>query len=276
MVKQIQVGMPFEVEMRIRHPETMTVVFPDSLKDFAPFELHSSKPLPTQTNEGTSVDVVMYKLYAWEIDSIQFVQLPGRYIDEDQDTIVVLSNREALEFLPEIDNYTDSLKVKWIEEVAEIAEPFDWKMFGIILVAVVIILGAALYFLWNPIQNMFRRWQINREWKKYTARLQKVPSILPDQEAYVSALNKVWKAYFDRDWKLALGSMTTEELRYALPKMEHLKAGDRTNLLRISESADRIMYAQKPMEEAELREYYQEVSNIMEREYTRRKQEAEI
>ena len=42
---RVQIGRPFEVELGVRHPERTVVVFPDSTKDFKPYEVKSGKSI---------------------------------------------------------------------------------------------------------------------------------------------------------------------------------------------------------------------------------------
>lgn len=274
--KMVQVGRPFKVELLVRHPEDVVVIFPDSIKDIAPYEVRSGKPLATRTNEGISEDTKIYDLYTWEIDSVQFLQFPVRYLTPKGDTMTVMSNRAQVGFQQVIVDYNDSLKVRMYPDAVSIREPFNWTrtlVFG--LIGGIVGLIFSLLFR-KPIRNAFKRRKIEREWRKYQQQLKKVPGYLPDQERYLSELNRVWRAYFDRDWKLALGSRTTKDLKRFLPSVHSISEADRASLITLAASSDLVLYAGRPLPAEQLNDFYQQVSRIMEQEYARRKEAVEV
>jgi hypothetical protein len=276
MDKMVQVGRPFKVELLVRHPEDVVVIFPDSIKDIAPYEVRSGKPLATRTNEGISEDVKIYDLYTWEIDSVQFLLFPVRYLTPKGDTLTVLSNRAQVDFQQVIVDYNDSLKVQMYPDAVIIREPFNWSAFLIIAGILLVLIIAAFLLLSKPIRNAMKRRRIEREWRKYQKQLQKVPGLLPDQELYLSELNRVWRAYFDRDWKLALGSRTTQELKKFLPSVHSIAEPDRASLITLASSADLVLYAGRPLPTDQMDDFYQQVTQIMDQEYARRKGAVEV
>ncbi len=274
--KLVQVGRPFEVELSVRHPERMIVVFPDTLKDFLPYEVHSGKPIPTSTDAGLSEDVKIYKLYTWEIDSVQHLQFPVRYLDAKGDTQIVSSNVVDVEFQPSIVAYSDTLKLKPVHTLATIKEPLNWLALGIIFTVAAILIVAGVLVFSSPIRKALRRAKIEREWKRYLGQLQALSPKVGDQPAYFSGLNKVWRSYFDRDWYLALGSMTTTELREALPQLKAVDEDDRALLEKLSHATDMVLYAGRPQNEQETTAMWNEVKRIMTKEYLRRKEAVEV
>lgn len=273
--KAVQVGRPFQVEIRVTHPSDVVVIFPDSARDFTPYEVHSGKAIPTETAEGESEDAKIYKLYTWEIDSIQYLQFPVRYV-VDGDTETVMTNREAVMFQPVIAVYSDSLQVQLHENLVEIEEPINWVAILIIL-GILIVVGVLAGIGLSPsIAKWWRRRKIEREWRRFKEILNGIPAKIGQPETYISELNRIWKTYYDRDWKRALASLTTRELQGALPKVDSLDAQDREILVELSASADRILYAEQPIPEDQMRNLHGQVARIMEKEYQRRKEAAEL
>lgn len=272
----VQIGRPFEVELGVRHPEGTVVVFPDSIKDFKPYEVKSGKAIPTSTNEGISDDVKIYQLYTWEIDSLQKLQFPVRFLTEKGDTQTVLSNEITIEFMPMIPAYNDTLPVRVISDLGEIREPVNWMAWGIIFaVGLIIILVSVLVFS-SPIKKWLKRRRIDLEFRRHLAQLEAIRAAATDQPVFFPRLNKVWRSYFDRDWYLALGAMTTTELREALPKIQVLDDEDRRILDQLSHSTDLVLYAGVQQEDASTQQLLDAVRRIMQKEYARRKEAAEV
>jgi len=96
------------------------------------------------------------------------------------------------------------------------------------------------------------------------------------QSEFYPALNKVWRSYFDRNWDLALGSMTTTELAAALPQLQSLDAQDRASLEQLSKLTDLVLYAGRALDEQQARVLFEEVRRIMLKEYQRRKEVVEL
>ncbi len=274
--KLVQVGRPFEIELSVRHPERMVVVFPDTAADFKPYEVETGKPIPTSTDEGRSEDIKIYKLYTWEIDSLQHLQFPVGYITANGDTERVLSNIVDVEFLPSIVGYSDTLKVKIIDTLAVIREPINWVAWGIIFTVCGILIVAGVLVFSKPLRKMLRRAKIEREWRKHLAQLEAIKGHTADQAIYYAGLNKVWRGYFDRHWSLALGSMTTTELREGLLSLQAIDDTDRNALLKLSQAADMVLYADRVQPEQQAVAFWNEVHRIMTKEYQRRKEAVEL
>lgn len=274
--KNVEVGRPYRVQLEVQHPADMVVIFPDTGLDFAPFEIFSRDPITTQTEDGSSTDRVIYQLYSWAIDSIQYVTLPVKYIDSG-DTSIFYSNTEPLLFIPKIPTLTDSTSFIYTEELAIIDEPIDWTVTGIVVLVLVLVLGGATILLYNPIRNALLRRRIEREWTRYRGQWEKLAGGMQEQETFLLSLSKVWKGYFDRDWGRGLGSLTSKELEVELKEVTSLADEDRKTLVDINRSGDRVTYAGSDLlPESHLKNYYDSAGRIMEREYRRRKEALEI
>ena len=273
--KQIMVGKPFKAQLEVTHPADMVVIFPDTGGGFYPFELQRRAPQPTRTEGDVSIDYVEYNLWSWEIDSLQYLQLPVGYI-KDEDTMYLLSNSEELLFVPTLPMDNDSLAFKHIDNLAPVGEPIAWGFWLAFVIVMAILAGILIRVLWNPVRKWFRRRKIEREWKRYHSRLKKVPGLLPQQETYLLELAKVWKAYFDRDWKRGLGSLSTRELVEELKKIQSVTQDNRSTLFQLNRSADQVTYGGQKLTEPELTGFYNRIFKIMENEYRRRREAAEL
>lgn len=72
----IRLGDPIDYYLVARYPSQLTVLFPDSLFGFEPFEFISKRYYPTITKQGESYDSAVYTFTTFEIASIQYLQLP--------------------------------------------------------------------------------------------------------------------------------------------------------------------------------------------------------
>ena len=276
LTDRVQVGMPFQVELSVRHPENVVVVFPDSAAQFAPYEVTGKTPKPTQTSEGTSVDRALYDLLTWETDSLQYIQFSAGYIDQQGDTQYVASNKVEVLFVPVITTKEDTLKLKMHQGVLPVVEPVNWLLLLVIGFFGSVVLGLGIFILYKPIGRMFRRWRVAQEWTRFIREYEAVLPLLPKQDEYTTALSKAWKRYLDRSGSRSLAALTTQELQEALPHIEILDQDDIEVLVNLGRSRDRILYAGLPEQEEELRKFHAAVGKIMKKEYARRQEAAEV
>jgi hypothetical protein len=77
------------------YPQKLNVVFPDSAFSFMPFEYQRKKFFSTRTVDSTSYDSTVYYLSTFEVDSVQYLQLPV-FVLHPTDCTTVLSNRDSI------------------------------------------------------------------------------------------------------------------------------------------------------------------------------------
>lgn len=271
----VQVGKPFEVELVTRHPEQTVVVFPDSAKDFAPYELQSSYPMDTKTSDGSSEDAKLYRLYTWEIDSLQSLRLPIRFIDAKGDTQTVLSNTVSVVLMPEVTAYSDSLEYKFIENLAAIREPVNWVAWGIIATTLLLIGFLIFIFGRKPIIRWWKYRKIERQFKSFEQQLLALQGRISDQIGFWGGLNKVWRAYFDTGRQHYFLARTTKELEEVLP-LAGLEGEAKALLMEIAERHDRALYAGLPQDTSSAANYISRVHGIMIAERNRRKEAVKV
>lgn len=271
----IDVGRPFSVRMTITHPEDVVVIFPDSAKEFAPFELYKSEPFHTETDSGISTDHAVYKLFTWAIDSVQKIALPFQMV-KDGDTSGYLTNEDFFPVRELILNLTDSTQLKLIKGLQGIEEPFNVRAFAFFMACFLLLFILAIFLLRKPIMRFFRRRRVEREWQPIAAKLAALPPMIPRQADFIRELNHVWKQYIDRKHNAYFNALTTTELRQAIQSFDMIRPADRDLLSKASNTADLILFVEVGMTEADLYKLYEEVRAILEREYRRRKEAAEI
>lgn len=273
---KIRVGIPFQVELSVRHPEDVIVVFPDSAQDFAPYELVTSRPRATHTESGVSVDATLLQLRSWEVDSIQTLQFSVGYLNPDGDTILVPSNPAEMEFLPVVTAYSDSLKLRMNKDLLPIREPINFLAWGIIFLVAAALLTGLVLLLRKPTARALRRWTVKRDWERFRKEYQGVLPLIAQQDIYTTALSGAWKRYLDRRNTHHLLALTTTELETALQNIEILSPDDIQVLVALGRSRDMVLFAGLPETEERLRALHERIGTIMEKEYLRRKEAAEV
>jgi len=106
----VRLGQPVSFYLTAHYPATATILFPDSTFSFAPFEFQKKSFVPTSTKHGFSYDSVVYTLLTFEIDSLQFLQLP-LFVVYEKDCVTVSSTTDTLLFSKLVKNLPDTVQL---------------------------------------------------------------------------------------------------------------------------------------------------------------------
>jgi hypothetical protein len=87
---EVEVGQPLTYVLSYFHDPAEEVVFPDSLAAFGPFEYAGRRWLPTRTENGRSLDRVVYQLRTFSLAPVQALQLPVLVLRGPHDTLRLL------------------------------------------------------------------------------------------------------------------------------------------------------------------------------------------
>lgn len=98
----IRLGDPIDYYLTARYPSNLTILFPDSTFTFTPFEFYHKKYQPTQTLHGESYDSVVYQLFTFEVDDVQYLSLP----------IFVVNEKDCTRYVPQRDSIVLATMIK--------------------------------------------------------------------------------------------------------------------------------------------------------------------
>ena len=72
----LKIGERTAFYLSARYKSDLTVLFPDSTFQFTPFEFQNKVYFPTRTEQGISHDSAVYYLTTFEVDRVQYLDLP--------------------------------------------------------------------------------------------------------------------------------------------------------------------------------------------------------
>src|SRR5688572_31149106 len=110
----VQIGESVGYYLAVAYPKSLTVLFPDSTYNFAPFEFNKKKFSPTFTSNGISHDSVVYYLSTFEVDSVQFLNLPV-FVASARDCTAYNPLRDSIFLIEAVTNAPDSVEAKNLE-----------------------------------------------------------------------------------------------------------------------------------------------------------------
>ena len=107
----IKIGEQTAYYLAARYPSELTILFPDSTHAFSPFEYQRKSYFTTETTQGISVDSAVYYLTTFEVDRVQFLQLPV-FIVQAPDCTVVQSGADSLLITQFVARVPDTVSVE--------------------------------------------------------------------------------------------------------------------------------------------------------------------
>ncbi len=207
----IKLGEETVYSLSVSYHRGTNVIFPDSLFDFAPFELNKKIEFPTRSDSLNSFDSAVYYLSTFEIDKVQKLSLPIFKI-LDGDSIKYVAHEDSIILEELIAQLPDSVVLKENSGYSEVDLEFNYPylfiglgIFAILVVAVILIFGKA-------IARKIKLYRLAQGHKKFLARFNKMLSDASKSRASYEHLLLEWKKYMEKLEKVPFTSLTTKEI----------------------------------------------------------------
>ena len=244
----VGVGQPLRYELRYEHDPAAEVIFPDSLANFAPFEYAGRRWLPTRTQNGRSLDRVVYELRTFSLAPVQALQVPVLVLRGPRDTLRLLPPpvqvrllRTAPTLPPAAGPPALRLGYRWLP----LAPAFNYP-FWLAGLAGGLALGGGAWALYG------RRWR--QRYAGYKRRKNHVYFLaqfarnterftLSRSAAVVERTVTLWKNYLSSLENSNLNSLTTKELTEYFNNNEDVR--------RALRATDRVVYGNLLSEDAQ-------------------------
>ncbi len=246
----ILIGKDMNYWIATTYPLHLEMVFPDSLFDFSPFEYSSKTYFPSRLVEGNLVyDSTIYSIQSFEIDQVQYLQLPVIILNGRDSTIIdsPLDSVYLMELAPIV---TDSTELKTNLKYQAVDTQFNYPLLYYILGGVcllIIVLGIVFgkrTIKWFKLLKLRKRYEKFNE--LFTEHIQKL-KVDPDPKLAEKTLI-LWKKYQERLDSLPFPILTTWEI---------LKEDFTQELEKPLTSIDRMVYGNRIQEDV-----YQEFHQI--------------
>ncbi|WP_421762863.1 hypothetical protein [Ekhidna sp.] len=213
------------------YPPEIEMVFPDSLHSFIPFEFSGKKFFPTSIREGMAFDSTVYTVQSFEIDKVQYLQLPAIILN-GSDSTVINTPLDSI-FLTELAPFvSDSTSLKKNLAYQNVNTQFNYPLLyyvlgGLILLTIILLLIFGKRIIkWIKLNRLKSQYQQFSElFNGYITKLK----VDPEPELAEKAL-VFWKNYHQRLDKVPFSVMTTKEILghdFAREIEEPLKSIDR-------------------------------------------------
>jgi len=209
----VKIGEEAPYSLSVSYPRTYNIIYPDSSYDFSPFEYHRRMYYPTASDSSLSFDSVVYYLSTFEIDTVQYLQLPV-YILQDQDSTAIYTAPDSIQIFHIIQQMPDSVKLKENTSYVNISDRFNYPVFMIILAILFVLVLAGLLFFGKRLSRWIRIMIMKRNHKRFIRRFHLKLAAVRDGSAGIDPEDVLseWKKYMEKLEREPYTKLTTKEL----------------------------------------------------------------
>jgi hypothetical protein len=209
----VKIGEVMPYSLTVFYPRDLDVIFPDSTYDFAPFEYFDRYYFPTTSDSLVSFDSVVYELMTFEIDSVQFLQLPV-FIKQEEDSAAIYSRQDSVILFHVIQQIPDSLNLKGNTALINVPGLVNYPVIFILIGIVIIIAIGVFLFFGKRISRWIRLYVMRRQYRKFIHYFYHQIGNLSRGQAGIlpEDLLSQWKKYMERLEKEPYTKMTSKEL----------------------------------------------------------------
>jgi hypothetical protein len=227
----IKIGEEVPYSLSVLYPRALNIIFPDSTHDFQLFEYHSRDYYQTKSDSfqlfeyhnreyfqtisdsSLSFDSVVYYLSTFEIDTVQYLQLPI-YIQQEEDCIAVYTSPDSINLFHIIQEMPDSVKLKENTSFFKISDRFNYPVFLLILGFLLLLTLAGLLFFGKRLSRWIRIMLMRRIHKRFVNKFYLKLGALRDSKAGIDPEEILgdWKKYMEKLEREPYTKLTTKEL----------------------------------------------------------------
>ncbi len=218
LTDSIKIGEQTGFYLAAHYPEKLTILFPDSAYNFAPFEYQRKKYFATKTEGGVSTDSAVYFLTTFEVDRLQNLQLPV-FVVQAKDCTVFQSPRDSLWITQLVAKVPDSLSAEKLPLKMNTAYQkvfFEFNFLVLVIVIFVLLIVALLIwvFFGKKISRYFMMKKLSKNHSRFVHSYNQVLQQVQATWSVISAESAVsiWKKYMEQLETAPYTKLTTREL----------------------------------------------------------------
>lgn len=209
----LKIGLNVEYWMAARYPVDMDLFLPDSNFDFSPYELADRKYFETKADSAFALDSVVYSLQSFEIDLVQYLQLPATLI-QHKDSTRIFTEKDSISLVELVAQATDTTKLKTNTDYQRVGQQFNTPLLLIILGVLAVIALIILLAFGKKIQRHFLLKRMTKAHKKFLYSLSTQIELLKNSgEPNVAEVTmSIWKKYQESIEKKPFTKLTSKEM----------------------------------------------------------------
>ncbi|MEM9389925.1 MAG: hypothetical protein AAGA02_05595 [Bacteroidota bacterium] len=256
----IKLGIPTPFVLTASYPSDIDIVFPDSLFNFDPYELDSKWYTPTRTIDNISYDSAVYYLTSFEIDSVQYHQMPVFQVLAG-DSLIYSTINDSILFQHVVTEIPDSITAESIPlkentTYKRVNLAFNYPYFIIGAVILIILLTIIILVFGKSIKRSFLLRKLGKGHRQFMTYFESVLNSNKNEKEKAEAIILSWKKYLEKLENRPYTKSTTKEIiaNYKFDQIEGALKG-----------IDMALYA--PDRQAELSQSFQQLKDFSQQQF---------
>jgi len=244
----IALGMPTELAFSVRYPVGYAIIFPDSAKDFQPFELHSKRIFPTKIENNYAIDSVVYSIKTFQIDSLQKIQLKFGYVYQ-LDTTFSKSEIVKIPFQRKVFYFDEKTPYLYSKELYDIPVQPNYSLVIGFFLGILVLMIIVFYLFRGKIIEWLLFLKMKKEWKSIKNQIDKIFT-KQDLKSLIYELNLLWKSYLGSQKSIRPESLTSKEFQAwidTVPGLDNKKL-----FIELCQLEEIIFYTSEPVDKSVL------------------------
>jgi hypothetical protein len=209
----VKIGEPVPYVFSYKDKKNRTVIFPDSLFDFSPFELISKEYFNTRSDTTNSIDSAVYYLFTFEIDTVQRLALPV-FLIVGSDSIPNYSLIDSITLDQVVTQMPDSVAMEENSFYRPVSLEFNYPyaIIGLIILGVV---SVVVLLVWgNQIRKRIKLYRLKKSLEKFRMGFDtQIEALAKDTtKSNIEKTLVYWKKYMEGIEDLPFTKLTTKEI----------------------------------------------------------------
>ncbi|MCK5469687.1 MAG: hypothetical protein KAI99_14300, partial [Cyclobacteriaceae bacterium] len=180
---------------------------------YGTFEYNSRTWFKTKSDSTLSYDSVIYNLSTFEIDSIQYLQLPV-FVLNNEDSLAIFSKIDSINLIQVVTDMPEKPEFLANTDLFNINRQFNYPYFLIGIGGFVFLSFIVLLFFGKQIAKAWKVYRIKRIHKKFIVRFFNLMRDVSGNNPGTTTEHvlAVWKNYMERLEKKPISKLTTKEI----------------------------------------------------------------
>ena len=210
---ETKIGEEVSYTLSVSYNKNLNVLFPDSTYNFGTFDYNSREYFTTKSDSSLSFDSVVYYLSTFEIDTVQYLQLPV-FILNEEDSVAIYSSIDSISLVHVVTEMPENPELKANTDLVSINKQFNYPYFLIALGVLTFVVFLVALFFGKQLARAWKVYQMNRIHEKFIKRFF---NLMRDVSSNNSSKTPehvlaVWKIYMERLEKKPISKLTTKEI----------------------------------------------------------------
>ena len=214
----VKIGEHISYGIGVRHEGEQDILFPDSIYDFSPFEFVSKEWYPSVSENGITVDSLVFVLRTFSTDSIQSLQVPF-YQVQYGDSSELRAPSDSIVLMHTVSDLPDSLSRIFLLESTDyyrVKKLFNYPYFIAFSVFGLIVIGGGWLLFGKTIMRGLAMRKMRKRYEAFLSRYDELNASLVKDQTHTEATEMLlvhWKKYMEGLGRRPYRKMTTNEIR---------------------------------------------------------------